>query len=242
MPAFGSHTPLPLRFGGGTSRVTVILNSLLAQRGSAYTDDVGSAVYIECLAIARAIAATWGTNKRLSHVWDPSKLVGNMLDRWENILAIVPRYSASDAERRAAVRERFVRAGVESVSGLITETIVEAVGNVFVRLEYVPLAEAHVHVPDGTYPWGTVQAGAPWFSTLACVLALLRRPAGMSDGELFEAGATVNRILDSTLPSDALGYWYSAPEESALIAIPNGASEAGFYLDEANLDQCVFDT
>ena len=54
-----------------------VLDSLLSQRGNGYDTSRDSYVYAEALGHARAVAAAWAANRRLRHVWDPSKLTGS---------------------------------------------------------------------------------------------------------------------------------------------------------------------
>lgn len=241
MPAFGGLSPFPLRFGGGKSRVKVVLDSLLSQRGNGYDTSRDSYVYAEALGHARAVAAAWAANRRLRHVWDPSKLTGSMLARWERILGIVPPTEDSDAARRQRIAIRFERVGFGALSGELSGRLTDAVGDVFVTLEWVPYASALIRVPDGSYPWGSVSAGAPWASTTAHLLVLLQRPSGYTEGDFFDAAATVADIVDAALPAWATFDWYREPDSGG-TATPGGPSLAGFYLDdEHNLDANIFD-
>jgi len=241
MPAFGGLSPFPIRFGGGPSRVKIVLDSLLAQRGSGYDTSRDSYVYAEALAHARALAAAWGTNFRLRRAWDPTRLTGTMLSRWERILGIVPATDDSDAARRARISLRFERIGFAALSGELTGRLTEAVGDFFVALEWIPYASAIIRVPDGTYPWGSVSAGAPWASTTASLLVLMQRPSGFSESEFFDATAVVTEIVDAALPAWASFAWYREPASGG-TATPGGPSLAGFYLDdEHNLDANIFD-
>lgn len=240
MPAFGGLSPYPRRLGGRRPPAEAILRDLNAARGTAYDTSPGTSVYIENLAYARAIAAAFATNDRLSNQIIPLKMT-SALPRWERIMKIIPARSTPPAARRRAVHDALARAGQETVHATLYTALANAVGEVFVALEYIDHSIATIHVPDGTYPFGTVSEGVPWSSTTQHILAKLQRPTGYTEADFYEAAGKVSKILDDALPSDATFAWYRAPEVGAPINVVGGPSEAGFYLDERNLDSSVFD-
>lgn len=239
---FGGYHPYPRRFAGGKPQLQVIHESLNAQRGTAYdATNSETVVWVENMAIARAITFDgWGANARLANQRDPARMT-DMLPRWERIFKIVPSPSASDAERRLAVQRRFERFGKTSNHARLTTVLSDELGDFFVAVEYISLANAVVNVASGSYPWGTPNPLVPWSSTTAHILVLLQKPAGASEGQFYEAAGKVALLLDPALPAWATFDWYRAPE-STPIDISGGPSMAGFYLDdEHNLDNNVFD-
>lgn len=238
---FGGYHPYPRRFGGGKPRLRVLHESINSQRGTALdTTDRTSVVWIENMAFARAINAAWSTNQRLAHQWDPQRMT-DMLSRWEKIIRVPILASTTDAARRRTLLTRFRRIGrLANHARLLTE-LSEAIGEPFVSVEYISLANAVVHVPDGLYPWGTVATGSPWYSTTALILVRLQKPNGYTEGDFYEAAAKVAPILDAITPSWASWSWYRAPE-STPVEVIGGPSAGGFYLDdEHNLDNNCFD-
>lgn len=241
---FGGQHPYPRKFGGGKPRLEVIHESLNAQRGTAFdAHNPETLVWLENMAIARALCFDgWGVNERLSYQWDPDRMT-DMLPRWEKIFAIRPSPTATDRERRTAVRRRFRRfLDATGLHSRLHVVLTELLGDVFVALEYIALSNAVVHVPDGTYPWGTVAPGFPWYSTVAHVLILTQKPAGWTEGDYYEAVAKIAPAIDPILPAWCTFDWYRGSQCGAWIEVTGGPSRAGFYLDcPANLDNQVFD-
>lgn len=241
--SYGGMHPYPRRYGGGKTVLEVVQSSLARQRGTALdATNPATIAWLECMAIARAIVFDgWGTNERLSYQRDPRRMT-DMLHRWEQILRLRPAPDATMKSRRAEVLTRFQRfVGVANHAKLVTE-LEAALGNFFVSVEYISLANAVVTVPDGTYPWGVVVAGAPWSSTVAHVLVRLQKPAGYTEADFYAAAGKVLPIFDAIMPADKTVDWYRAPTGGPPINVPGGPSAGGFYLDQdANLDNQVFD-
>lgn len=241
---YGGYSPFPKRYGGGRPRLRIIHDALNAARGTALDASNSSTVaWVENMALARAICFDgFGTNDRLSLQWDPDRMT-DMLPRWEQILKLTPAPDADETTRRAEVRkrwERFIHAA--ALHSRVLTVLKEALGDVFVAVEYISYANANIHVPDASYPWGTVVTGILWTSTVAHVLVLLQRLPGYTDGDFYEQAAKVHLLLDGLLPAWCTVDWYHAPINSPAITVSGGPSRAGFYLDdEHNLDWSVFD-
>ena len=239
MPAFGGMSPFPLRLGGGRPRTQVLVDALNADRGDAYDASTRTTtVYVEDMAIARAIGAAWGTNYRLGTLWDAHRMPLEILERWESILAMVVGPTDTEATRRAALAAKLAVVGRSSLSSVLYDALSAALGSVFVAVEYVSYAGAVMTVPDGSYPWGTPDATYPWSSTVARVLVRLQAPTGYTEGQFYAAAGKVPSILDPMLPVWVTFDWY----RSGPISAPsNGISGAGFYLDDPhNLGNEVF--
>jgi hypothetical protein len=227
--------------GGATGRVKPILDSLNQQMGSGFDVSTSSPKYVENLAAARVLAGMNRTAERLGNCTDPDRMSGKILARWEKILDLRPKRTDTPKARRTAVRQKRELVGQPILRAFLVERLTADVGSFFVDLEYVPFASAVVHVPDGTYPWGTVSAGYPWMSTLEHLLVRLQVPAGATEGDFYEAAGKVTQFLSAVLPSTVTFDWYRAPA-STPIAVAGGPSAAGFYLDDAkNLDNNIFD-
>lgn len=239
MPGFGAMNPFPRKFGGGRSRTKVILESLTADRGTAL--DAGTettTAYIECLAIARAIASAWATNQRLANMWTPERMGVDVLARWERFLGLTPAPEDTEDERRARVMAVFERFGRAAISSEIAAALIEQIGDAFVAVEYIGYANAYIQVPDGTYPFGVV-GSVPWASTVAHVLIRLQKPTGWTEGDFYEAAAQVGVVLAPMLPAWCTYAWYRPGP--IFSPISGGPSAAGFYLDDpSNLDNQIF--
>lgn len=236
----GGMSPLPAPLGGGKPRVKAVLEGLNADRGTAY-DATNSETYVYAhnMALARAISAAWGTNERLARLWVPESMSMDVLERWEKIMAIYPAPDDSNEVRRARVGRLLARFGRAIVADEIEERLTQELGDVFVQVDHISYANAYITVPDGTYPWGSVDTTRPWSSTMAHVLIRLQKPTGYSEVDFYEAAGRVTQILDPILPAWAYATWYRPGPVSQNIS--GGPSAGGFYLDDAhNLDNEVF--
>lgn len=241
---YGGYSPYPRRFGGGRPRLRIIHDALNAARGTAIdASNPDTVAWVENMAHARAICFDgYGTNDRLALQWDPDRMT-DMLPRWERILKIVPSPTATDAERRRVVKrrwQRFIEAA--ALHSQIVSRLQAELPDVFVAVEYISIDNAVVHVPDASYPWGTVVAGFPWYSTVAHVLVLLQKPEGYKESDFYAAASKLGPVLDPLLPAWCTWDWYRKPSAGPSISVDGGPSQGGIYLDnDANLDNNVFD-
>jgi len=240
MPTFGGMMPFPRKFGGGEPRIKTVLNSLNADRGTAFdTANTQSTVYIIDMAIARALAAAWGTNIRLGNMWSPYHMSTDTLERWERILSLNPSPDSTEVERRQYLATLFSNFGQASINGRLYTLLSDALGDAFVDIEHISYANAAIHVPDGTYPWGDVIDGTPWSSTVAHILVRLQKPNGWSEADFYEAAGRVIQLLEPVIPVWCTVDWYRPGDTSSVVS--GGPSAGGFYLDTpANLDNQVF--
>lgn len=242
MPCFGGLTPFPKRFGGGRPRAKAILDSLNAGRGTGLdTTSWSSPVYGENVVAARAIAAAWSTNQRLANIWDSRRIVGRTIARWEKIRAITPNYGDSDNQRRARLAAIEALAGANPTHAFLAALLSNALGDVFVSIDYISANNAVIQVPDASYPFGVPSMStSPWSSTIAHILVRVQKPAGMTEGEFYDTAGTAIAILDPVVPAWATIDWYRPGPVSVMVI--GGPSAGGFYLDdEHNLDNEVFD-
>lgn len=240
MSKFGGMTPYPRKYGGQRPRVQILLESLNADRGDGYdATNRETVVYVENMAIARAISAAWGTNERLNNLWVATRHCQCTLERWERILTLSPKPDDTLTDRRRRV-QRLNQYQHAAINGYLTEILESELGDAFVGIEYIPYSSATITVPDGTYPWGTANTSNPWTSTVANILVRLQKPSGWSELDFYSAAARVFPLLDPVVPAWATFEWYRAGPVSA--AIPDGPTAAGFYLDDdANLDNQILD-
>lgn len=107
----GGYTPGGARYGGATPALRTVLEAFNAARGTAYDVSTSSPVWVENMALARAIADVFATNEMLGNQFDPRK-VSVLLERWEKIYGITPLPTAAKSERRAALAAHVARTGV----------------------------------------------------------------------------------------------------------------------------------
>jgi hypothetical protein len=235
-------SPYPKRYGGGGSRVKFILDSLNADRGTAYdATNRLTTVYVENMCIARALSAAWGTNERLGNLWVPTRASMDIIARWERIMALSPLPTDTDFDRRAHVAALFARFGQATLSARITTILTAALGASFVAVEHISYANANILVPDATYPWGAfVPGSSSWSSTSARILVRMTKPAGWTEYDFYAAAGLVVTLIDPILPVWSTVDWYRPGPIN--VNVSGGPSAGGFYLDDANnLDNEVID-
>ncbi len=241
--SFGGYHPYPRRFGGGRPRLQIIHDALNAARGTSLDGNqfTNTLVWIENHAYARAICFDgYGTNDRLAMQWDPER-VTDMLSRWERIFKIIPSPSANAHDRRQVLKRRWRRfLHASATHARLREVLSLELGDYFVAIEYIGISHAVIHVPDETYPWGTVVEGYPWTSNVARVLILLQKPSGARESDFYQAASKVGPAIDGILPSWVTFTWYRAGA-NCVHPVVDGPSMAGFCLDNpANLDNNIF--
>lgn len=224
MPNIGGRCPLPLRLGGGESRVQTIYEALNDGLGTTYDTSDDSPVTAETSADARSIAALWSANARLANQWDPRR-VTDFLPRWEKIFGIAPRSTDSDNTRRGRLVAKFAALGgaLYATTPLICEALL---GDAFLDVEYTDLANA-VH----RWPGGTPPEDDQWTSTIAHILVRVEQPANMTTYEFLARLGELSNFLRDFLPASTTFDWG--------VFADNG--QRGFYLDEYNLDFETFD-
>lgn len=235
---FGGMHPYPRRVGGGRSLVQLVLDGLNADRGTAFdATNRETTVYVNNMAIARAIAAARSTNSRLGNMWVPARMSADVLARWERILALNPSPTDTEASRRVRLEAVFSGFGKETISGRIGELLAAELGDVFIAVENISYDNAQIVVPDGSYPWGSAGA-VPWSSTVAHILVRLQKPDGCSEAQFYAAAARVGVVLEPIVPAWVTFDWYRPGP--TYESVTGGPSAGGFYLDdEHNLDNEV---
>jgi hypothetical protein len=240
---YGGYFPYPRRFGGGKPRLRIVHEALNAARGSALdATNKDTVVWVENMAYARALTFDgFGVNEKLSLQSDPYRTT-DMLARWEKIYRTNPAPNATPYERRqliAARVRRFIEAA--AMHARLVRRLQVEVGAVFSAVEYISVDNAVIHVDGGSYPFGTVEHGVFWSSTVAHILILLVKPAGYSEADFYNAAAKVGPAIDGLIPAWCTFDWYRRPTSGVAVNVSGGPSQGGFYLDsDANLDNNLF--
>ena len=178
--------------------------------------------------MARAIDAAWSTNVRLGHQWDPSR-VTDMLPRWERIMQVPVLPSATFPERRLALTKQWQRFGSLINIGRLSARLSGLLGEVFVSLEFIDSSVATIHVPDGSYPWGTASTTNPWYSTTMHMLIRTEVPDGYSEQDYLGIVGQVFPVLDGTLP--AWMTWSVYRPGPVSYPVTGGPTAGGFFLN-----------
>ena len=232
----------PLYFGGHDELLPALVNSISEGRGSGLTKERDTAVFVENVAVAAELYCCWETNKRLGSIWDPMTCPEELVPRWETICAIPRNTDLSMPVRRQQLQYKRERIGRDPDIGYLTEVAQRTIGDAFVQFETIDQDIANIHVPDVTYPWGTVVPGIPWSSSSKHLLALVVKPANYTEAEFYDLMGALVAAIDPLLDSWSTFDWYRAPATGVAITVVGGPSQAGFYLDDdRNLNNNVFD-
>lgn len=206
MPAYGGFSPGFERYGGGRPNVVeAIFRSICQQRGTAYdTSNWSSNVYLENMALARAIAECWSNNVRLANQWDTARMT-EFIPRWERILGLAPLFTDTDIDRRTRIAAAFARIAQAGIYQTVYDQMLATLGsNIFRGIVTTASgsAAAVVWTPAG-WTMGSHDATKVlnWYSTVAHILISVTQPAGMKDGEFYVKCGAINPILDTLLPA-----------------------------------------
>jgi len=238
MPFNGGLSPSPERSGGGRPTIGRVLDSLVAQLGSAYDGSTNTTVWAYAIAYARAIAELYSTNLRLSHQWDPARMT-DFLPRWEVILGLHPAPTDTVVARRAAVGLAMSRIGKRPTYQAVVDQLTAVLGPVPFSIVHGSSATANVWTPIiwpmGSHPTGStftpamapyVQPLPGWYSTVAEITIIVSKPAGIGDGDFYTRLGAIHTVLDPLLPAWVTWNWIRQDIHPG----------AGFFLDEPNLD------
>jgi hypothetical protein len=220
--AYGARYSYPRRYGGGKSTAQAIYETLNIALGTAFDTSDGSTVTAETSADARAIAAVWSANARMANNRDPQRMT-DMLGRWEAIFSIRPHVDDSDNTRRDRVELKFMALG-GPLYATLEEICSFLLGDIYIGLEKITLAEANAN-----WPGGTPSKPDMWNSTIAKMLVRVVRPGqevGITRQEYFENLREMMMFLRDFISSWAVVQW----------GCFNVGGTRGFKLDEANLD------
>jgi len=151
---------MPLRMGNSNrADYRGIVKSLRDQRGSNLRNaPVGSIVWIEINAWARAIYSIWLVNQKLSNQFNPNTLT-DFLSRWETICGIAPLPGDTLTDRRNRIAAKFALVGQVANQTNLTDTLDAYLGSNFVQL--LQGGVSRISVGSGTHPAGS--AYARWF-------------------------------------------------------------------------------
>lgn len=201
---------LPLRCGNGNrADVQQIASSLLAQRGDAITTEVGSVMWVETQAWARAIYSIWAVNQKMAFQFDPHKMT-DFLPRWESILGIAALPTDTIQQRQARITARFLLVNKMPDTQAVTDLLKANLGTTFLEIINTPASTAFTQFPGGVDIIGGAQnvGNGPWYSEVQNIFVETFRPPVMTDNQFY---ATINQIfplLNGYLPAYDTFDWF----------------------------------
>lgn len=226
----GAFNPLPLQPGAEIERVIELLQQgFESALGTALASEYGSMAWIENHATARVLADLSKAAIRLANQWDPQKMT-DFLPRWEKILGIVPLPNATLKDRRTEVALRLSLFGEPPTYQVVYDFLSELLGDLFVTLVQTSSTEATGSISNNglgiSIPGGVTLPDGDWRSSIAYLAIQVQKPANMTDAEFYPQVGKIYQYLHTLLPAWCNFDWFK-----------DGASGAGFYLDEDyNLD------
>lgn len=239
MPFCGGQTPGPWRCGGGTPRLTRIIESLQAARGPLFTTNPATVVGVENNAIARVLDRdNYGTNERMANSFLPSMATDlhghGTLRRWEAIFGIVASPKADEPTRRAAVSAAWTRIFAHNNPQGIADALTPILGPLFVGIVNTdPATGAVSWWPQNPLANSDPNVPVPWYSTVLHIAVQVQQPAGYTESQFLTTVGAAMAQLDWLLPSYCTFDWFT---------VDTGAGVKGFYLDSyENLLRDVFD-
>jgi hypothetical protein len=195
MPFTGGYSPQPERYGGGDAGSNVpllqrIVESLAAARGKTYSQALTTAVGVENMALARAIAFDlYGANVRAANEMNPATAtVSGLLPRWEAILAAPPLPGDAQPVRQARCMAKLLRFGYPNNMQPVADATKAVLGPLFVAMVYIRPDQATVWWP-GLMGTGATVTGIA--GNLVTIGGLSKVPSN-APGNLFVASGSVN--------------------------------------------------
>lgn len=235
----GGFAPGPSRTGGAYPLTRRILESLAAGRGSAWNPEPGTAVYVENLAYARAIAwDLYEAGARLANNFTPSGASEQgLLGRWETIFNLHPLDTDTEGARQARLAGAWANLATQNRPQDLVDALSGALGPVFVGVTPPPApADAVVWWPAGATTdlpdAQTSTADVPWYSSACLVSVQVQVPAGWTLGQFYDAVAAIGPIMDPSIRAWETWQWW--------VANPSPQTARAFILDQRNLDWSVF--
>lgn len=202
---------VPLRAGNSNrSDLKQIADSLLQQRGDAVTKDVGSVVWIEVQAHARAIYSIWCVNQKLANQFDPNKM-SDFLTRWETILQLSPLPTDTLTQRRGRIAAKFLALNKLPNTSQVHDLLAAGLPDTFLDVINVACGDAISFYPGGSHIVGGSQAGnGPWYSTTASIFVETTQPTYLADGDFQNQVNQVSSILGQYLPAWTDFDWFAS--------------------------------
>jgi hypothetical protein len=215
---------LPYRCGNSNrSDLQQIASSLLAQRGNAITTQVGSIMWVETQAWARAIYNIWAVNQKMAYQFDPDKMT-DFLPRWNAIMGLAALPTDTIQTQQARIAARFAAINNNPDTQAVTDLLEGALGITFLALlnvnaeysaaeEAVGVKPAYVQFPGGTsITGGTTNVGnGPWLSCIQELFIEVTNPPTFTNNQFYSTVNTIFPILGQYLPAyDTFDWFWSS--------------------------------
>lgn len=243
MPFTGGTSPAPLTTGGGNAGTTQsatllqrVFESIAGAMGSLYDQTLNSAVGIQNMAYARAIAFDgYGQLTRLVNNFFPGSLtVEGNLSRWENIFGVVPYSTDTEVMRNARISAKWLSIGDTNGIQPITNVCNSLLGTRFNYIYLISPNATNYGTLSAAWPYGqgiVSSTTSPWHSSISRIVIFVKfnsgLPANKQIQDLYSTTGPVSQILQSIAPA-----WVTFQ-----FSVLNSAGNPTFKLDDPhNLD------
>ena len=203
-----------------------LLQSLNESRGTAINCEPGTIAYVENYALARTLTDAWESIRRFSYQFDPTRLTV-ALDRWENILGLVPASTDTDTDRRSAIAAKFLLFNVPALTQTVQDFLRTLQPEVFVTIIHTLANSASGSVPGGvTVPGGVSLPDGNWGSNASYLAVRLSKPPSMMDASFYEQSGKFKAFFNDFLPAYMTYAWGRFTAQSGTISIAQGTTSA----------------
>ena len=193
--------------GSKNSTVQLIHDSLNLARGTAYNVDVGSIIWCENLALAKAVSLVWNANATLANNFNPQKMYA-FISRWENILGILPNQNMSLIQRQQIIAARFLIFSKPPTAQNVSDLLKLIIPDIFIGIEYNDPLRNQGNFPGGlTVPGGVTLPNGPFMSYLNQIKIRIWQPRDhnnnllMTNSNFQQRQTSFFNFLNNYLPS-----------------------------------------
>ena len=201
---------LPLRCGNSNrADLQQISTSLLAQRGDAITTQVGSVIWVETQAWARALYSIWATNTKMAYQFDPNKMT-DFLPRWEAIMGLAALPTDTIQKRQSRIAARFGLINKMPDTQAVNDLLTASLGITYLGLINTPAVSAYGQFPGGTGITGGITniVSGPWYSTCQELYVEVYHPPVMTGNQFYNTVNQIFPILNHYLPAYVSFDWF----------------------------------
>lgn len=204
---------LPFRCGNSNrADLQQIATSLLAQRGDAITTQVGSIIWTEVQAHARAVYSIWANNQKACNQLNPTKMT-DFLPRWNAIMGLARLPTDTIQTQQARITARFAAINKMPDTQQVNDLLVASLGETYVGLINNPASSAYAQFPGGAPITGGVATivNGPWWSTVQELYVEVTHIPSLTNNQFYNIVNQIYPLLNQYLPAyDTFDWFWSS--------------------------------
>ena len=201
---------LPFRCGNSNrDDLQQIATSLLAQRGDAITTQVGSIIWVETQAWARALYHIWAVNTKLAYQFDPNKMT-DFLGRWESIMGLGSLPTDSIQQRQSRIAAGFSLINKTPNTQNVNDLMKASLGPTYLELINTTAPEAYAQFPSGVAITGGITniTAGPWYSSCQNIFIEVTNPNSFTNNQFYNTVNQIFPLLNNYLPAYDTFDWF----------------------------------